>query len=48
MKKMQIDIPPKQGNESPFQRFERLTKRVISIPKQVEKPKKQPTSDSTL
>jgi len=43
MKKMQIDIPPKQESETPFQRFERLAKRVVSIPKHAEKPPKQPT-----
>lgn len=33
MKKTQKDTPPKQESETPFQRFERLAKKVVSTPK---------------
>jgi hypothetical protein len=31
---MQIDTPPKLEDETPFQRFEKIAKRVVAVPKQ--------------
>jgi hypothetical protein len=33
VKKEKKEKLPEQGNESPFQRFERLTKKVLATPK---------------
>jgi len=36
------DIPPPQENETPFQRFERIVKKVVSAPKHTKNPPEQP------
>ncbi|MFC1976759.1 hypothetical protein ACFLWS_00605 [Chloroflexota bacterium] len=39
MKKEKKDKLPEQGSESPFQRFEQMTKKIVSAPQKV-KPSK--------
>jgi len=45
MEKKPKDIPPPQENKTPFQRFERLARRVVHVPKKIaQNPKpKQPS-----
>ena len=33
MKKMQLNTPPKQGSETPFQRFCQVAQRIVNTPK---------------
>jgi hypothetical protein len=46
MKKMQIDTSPKQGNETPFQRFEQLAKKVVFASKKKEQKQANPQTQS--